>query len=632
MDIKNINIYFLLISLNYILINSLKLENIIKNIANKEFNSFGFSDPTKMKTDNEDIIEIANYERIDPQDPNYFYIPIIGTSDIHGHFYEEEIEAGNFNYSRGGLDYLAKYINIIRDEFKNQMLYLDAGDLFQGGTESKITNGSIILDYLNLINANASTFGNHEYDFPRDYIEQKVRDAHFPFLATNVYDTNKKTKKAFGENHFQSKVFQFKVPNNAEEVEVKIGVVGLSMEMSDDTISGSGYEGIMFLKYKEELENEAKYLRTEKGVNAIVLLSHIGLWCGEEDNLTLNMYQPSDKQEECRQDFDLYKLIFALDEGIIDAVVTGHSHREIHHFIRNIPVICPVNNGYYANILYLAFDRKNNYKLVREQSRIEGPLPICKQIFKKNLKCDFLKESQLDDYLPLINYTFHGVKIEKDPVLQPIHDKYDELFGLYNEKVCSIIGTDEVLGIELNGSFYLGNIFADMQMVVTGADISIAAYGSLRTQWNPGRLPRYKLLDLLPFKNNICSFVMNGTEVKKMMKILQSGIRRFYMTSGLKQVIVKNGQDSYYLADIKLFDGYKESDIISSQEYLITTTNYLIEGGDDFKNIITWYKPKNLNCDYGVNLNVFEKYLKDQKVIDVRKYMDNNNPRIRFIF
>ena len=94
------------------------------------------------------------------------------------------------------------------------MLYLDAGDLFQGGTESKITNGSIILDYLNLINANASTFGNHEYDFPRDYLEQKVRDAHFPFLATNVYDTNKKTKKAFGENHFQSKVFQFKVPNN----------------------------------------------------------------------------------------------------------------------------------------------------------------------------------------------------------------------------------------------------------------------------------------------------------------------------------------------------------------------------------------------------------------------------------
>ena len=169
-------------------------------------------------------------------------------------------------------------------------------------------------------------------------------------------------------------------------------------------------------------------------------------------------------------------------------------------------------------------------------------------------------------------------------------------------------------------------------MVVTGADISIAAYGSLRTQWNPGRLPRYKLLDLLPFRNNICSFVMNGTEVKKMMKILQSGIRRFYMTSGLKQVIVKNGQDSYYLADIKLFDGYKESDIISSQEYLITTTNYLIEGGDDFNKIITLYKPKNLNCGYGVNLNVFEKYLKDQQVIDVRKYMDNNDPRIRFIF
>ena len=42
---------------------------------------------------------------------------------------------------------MTKYINIIREEFDNKMLYLDGGDLFQGGLESTITNGSIIVDY-----------------------------------------------------------------------------------------------------------------------------------------------------------------------------------------------------------------------------------------------------------------------------------------------------------------------------------------------------------------------------------------------------------------------------------------------------------------------------------------------------
>ena len=117
------------------------------------------------------------------------------------------------------------------------------------------------------------------------------------------------------------------------------------MEMLNNAISGSGYEDIIFLKYKDELENEAKKLREENNLNSVILLCHIYLDCGK-DNLTLNMCKPSDfTDEECNKESALYKLINSLDEGIIDAIVTGHSHREVHHFIKNIPVICPINNG-----------------------------------------------------------------------------------------------------------------------------------------------------------------------------------------------------------------------------------------------------------------------------------------------
>ena len=624
---------FVQILLDFVLINSIKIGFLGKkdNLTNLfQYNN----DKIDFKNETEEVIEISNYELLDPQDPDYFYLPIFSSSDIHGHFYEQDLEVKNIDYSQGGLDYMAKYANIIREEFNNNVLYLDAGDLYQGGTESIITNGEIILDYLNLINCDAVTLGNHEYDLDREELEKKIQAGNFPLLATNVYDTIKKTKKAFGENHFTSKIYSFKIPNNQteKEDEIKIGVVGLSMKMEDNQISGSGYEGIEFLDYKTELENEAKNLRTEQGVNAVILLSHIGLGCGEGNNLTLNMYKPTDEQEECNKDSNVYKIINELDEGIIDAVVTGHSHREVHHFIKNIPVISPIYNGLYANIIYLAFDRNNNYIIDRNKSRIEGPLPICKQIFEKSLNCEFLKASELNNYLPLVNYSFHGVKMEKDLVLQPIHDKYDKNYSIYNEKVCSVIGTEDTLTIEKNGSFYLGNMMTDMQRIVTGADISIVSYGNLRTAWNPGRIPRYKVQDLLPFGNQLCSFVMNGEEIIRMMKILQTGRKKYYITSGLKQLLAKNKTGDFYLADIKLFDGYKEFEIISDQEYLVAANSFLIEeGGDDFNKVLTWYQPRNLDCDYGQELDLFEEYLKIQKIIDVTKYMDENNPRIRLI-
>ena len=271
----------------------------------------------------------------------------------------------------------------------------------------------------------------------------------------------------------------------------------------------------------------------------------------------MNLYKPTDIQEECKKDLDTYKLIESLDKGVIDAVVTGHSHREIHHWINGIPIISPINNGLYANIIYLAFDRKNNYKLVPNEVRIEGPLPICEKIFKKDHKCTFLTENEIEEYLPLIEYKFHDVKIEKDPSLQPIHDKYDEIYMNYTEEICTIIGTNDILQRYTNGSFYLGNIIADIYKYVTGAQISIVSPGNIRSELVPGKIPRYKIKDMQPFGNYFCTFVMNGNEVKKMFKIIQRGVKKYYITGGIKQVFAKDCQGSIiylilnYLMDIK---------------------------------------------------------------------------------
>ena len=615
-----------------LIINALKLEDIIKNYNtnSKVFKKFNLEkDNSQLNNNDEYLIDISsNYTRIDPENSNYFYVPIFGTSDIHGHYYPELIEIGDVSYSKGGLDYLGKYVDIIRDEFKNRFLYLDAGDMFQGGTESSLTNGEIILDYFNLIGLNATTIGNHEYDENRDSLEGKAKRSKFPFLSTNVYDVSMETKKIFGENHFTSKVFNF--TDNGKII--KIGVIGLSMKMIDNQIFGKGYEKIIFLDYKDELVAEANELRKREGVNAVVLLSHIGLGCGKGNNVTLNMYKSTDEQESCNTDSDLYKLINSIDEGTIDAVVTGHSHREVHHWIKDIPIISPINNGIYANIIYLAFDKNNNYKIARDQNRIEGPLPICQKVFAKNHKCEFLKYSEMDEYLPLVEYKFHGKKIEKNSKLQTIHDKYDGKYLEYNKTICELTEFEDTLTVEKNGSFYLGNFFTDFCKSITGADISIASYGCLRTFWYPGKIRKYNIKDLLPYNNQLCTFKMKGYEVIKMMKIIQAGRKIYYLTSGLKQLMFKNKLGKYQLGDIKLYDGYKQYEIIPDNDYLISTNNFLIvDGGDDFNKVLSWYKPNQLNCEYGEESQLLEEYLNDIKTIDVKKYINNDYQRIIFM-
>ena len=600
------------------------------------------------KNDDEELIDISSgYTHVNPSDRTYFYIAILSTNDIHGHFYPEELEINGHKYTQGGLDYLSKYINILRNEFPERLLYLDAGDLFQGGTESTFSNGEIMTESLNLMKCQASTFGDHEYDYSREFLEDKISRSDFLYLATNIYDNKKKSKKAFGEKHFTSKIYEFNVTNshiykreeknedlNNVQDKIKIGVLGLSKGMKKNEIKGEGYDDINFLTYRSELIEEANKLR-EEGCLAVLLLAHIGISCGTEKTMVLNMYNSKSVQDLCNSEDELYQLIISLDANTIDGVITGHNHQQVHHWVNDIPIIASIDQGYYANIMYIPFKwsaAKQIYEIYKSKLQIEGPLPICEKIFEKTKKCNYVKPNQIEDYLPLVNYKFHGVKIEKDDTLNSVHQKYDEQYEVYQEQICDIKGTEDIIKISENGDFYIGNIITEVQSRITGAEISLISHDILKTYWNTGKLPKYKITDLIPFKSNLCTFVMKGKEIKKMMSILQTSEKKYYATHGIKQFISKNEKGEYYLSDIKLFDGYKEYELLSEKQYSVSAIEYLIkEGGSNFNYILNWYNPQNLNCDYGDIRDLIVKYLKAQKVVDVTKYKDEKNSKIKFI-
>ena len=595
---------------------------------------------------NDDLIDISSgYTHINPKDKSYVYIAILSTNDLHGHFFPEDIEFSENAYTRGGMDYLEKYIDIIRNEFKSRFIYLDAGDLFKGGLESQLTDGDIMTESLNLMQCKATTFGLHEFDYSREFLENKIKQASFPYLSTNIYDNVKKTKKAFGDNHLTSKIYTINISDseyvqnipeeekNDDQNIIKIGIVGLAKNLDKNDITGTGFDDIDFLSYKNELTEEATKLR-EEGCHAVLLLANIGLDCGD-NTMKLNMYKSNSKQDLCDTDSELYQLLLSIDSSIIDGIITGQSHKEVHHWINDKPIISSVDKGLYANILYLQFKwdkTKEIYKVNPKQSAIEGPIPICEKIFNKTNNCELIKKSEVEEYFPTLEYQFHGIKMEKTDTFSSIHNKYDSAWEYYKVKICDIIGTEEILNIENNGDFYIGNILTEIQNRMTGSQISIFDAKLLSDTWNPGKLPKYKISSLITTQSKLCSFSMKGKELLKMMSILQSGEDKYYATSGLKQIMSKDENNQFYLSQVKYFDGYKEEEIIPDKDYTISAIEELIVNGKgDFKNVLSWYKPQELNCDYGSIQELIEIYLKAQKTVDVRKYKDENNPKIKFI-
>ena len=141
----------------------------------------------------------TNYKRVSPNDENYIYIPLIGTNDFHGRFFptinEININSKKIKFKTGGLEYIARYINILREEFgNNRVLYFDIGDQFFQTNETILFDGENIQEFLNKIGLNGTTFGNHEFLYKREWLENKIKNANYPYICNNIKDkiTNKK--------------------------------------------------------------------------------------------------------------------------------------------------------------------------------------------------------------------------------------------------------------------------------------------------------------------------------------------------------------------------------------------------------------------------------------------------------
>jgi 5'-nucleotidase / UDP-sugar diphosphatase len=107
-------------------------------------------------------------------------VTILHINDLHAHM----LPSGQ---GQGGFAQLAAAIHRERDNCR-QCLLLNAGDLVQGTPVSTIFHGVPIYEISNLFHFDASTLGNHEFDYGWETAEQFLQVARYPVVCANVVD------------------------------------------------------------------------------------------------------------------------------------------------------------------------------------------------------------------------------------------------------------------------------------------------------------------------------------------------------------------------------------------------------------------------------------------------------------
>ena len=121
--------------------------------------------PISSLSEDEDLINLSDYTYPKPTDVSYIYIPILSTNDLHGGIFPNIYsDINKKKYSNGGGNYLYSYKKILEEEWGDRLIWLDAGDQFQGTMECMLSDCLIMKDFYNKAGLEAITLGNHDFD------------------------------------------------------------------------------------------------------------------------------------------------------------------------------------------------------------------------------------------------------------------------------------------------------------------------------------------------------------------------------------------------------------------------------------------------------------------------------------
>jgi 5'-nucleotidase len=262
-------------------------------------------------------------------------LTILHTNDVHSRLDPFPMDGSKYQ-GMGGVVAREKLIRNIRSE-EEQVLLLDAGDIFQGTPYFNFYKGKPEMQIMSMLRYDAATIGNHDFDNGIDGLAKQLEYADFDFVNCN-YD--------FTDTVLEHRIKPYTILRKGK---LKIGILGVGIQLKGlvpDALYGN-------IEYRDPIEyaNETAYfLKHHKKCDYVICLSHLGY--EYKDN------KISDK-------------ILAAETENIQLILGGHTHTflEKPHNAKNRKNQEVIVNqvgwaGLQLGMINIFFNHKNDYDYV----------------------------------------------------------------------------------------------------------------------------------------------------------------------------------------------------------------------------------------------------------------------------
>jgi 5'-nucleotidase len=188
-------------------------------------------------------------------------LTILYTNDVHSRIEPFATNDPKFP-NQGGFARRAAVINQIREQEDNVLL-LDAGDIFQGTPYFNMYAGELEYKLMTAMQYDCVTIGNHDFDLGMDNIVKQMPHAGFDFVCANYI---------FTDTPLQGRIRQYKIYNKAG---LKIGVFGLGIEL-DGLVEKKLYGKTQYFNPVVVANDMVKTLKQDEKCDYVICLSHLG--------------------------------------------------------------------------------------------------------------------------------------------------------------------------------------------------------------------------------------------------------------------------------------------------------------------------------------------------------------------
>ena len=472
-------------------------------------------------------------------------IGIVGLNDFHGQLDPTAMTIDGRNIPVGGAAELATLFDEERENLpEGSFLFAGGDNVGASPANSGLLQDMPAIDVENAWKLDATSYGNHEFDYGVERLLQHQARANFPFLGANIVDEDTRRNPDWVEG---TKVFT--------SGGIRVGVIGIGLENTPELVKAGATEGLLFLPAIETIKAESERLR-QQGVLVQVVLIHEGSANGS-NRVAATAAVPWDGP------------IVTIAEGIqdttVDAIVAGHTHRVSNMKVGDIVVAEGINAGATYSVLQLVV-HGHDIEWAGAATRIATTLGV-----------------------------------EKRPDVKAIVDAANAETAVLRNQVIGTQQFDIRRDPARLSESAMGNLVADaMLSTYPGIDAALTNSGGLRNDLlcvppsageQPCEITWGEVFSVLPFGNRTVILTLTGAQLQAAFlngfsPVCNSAIAtgRFPQVAGLKVTFACNGATPVVNGMWKAPDGPAGTltPIGPSDTVRLVTNDFMYTGGDGY--------------------------------------------------